>query len=142
MKLKLRNEMIVPSIEFLQGAELKGKFSRARSKLVTLLLDSLKELQESEMELVKEYGETDENGELIKDDKGNPQLSKDNIVKYNLEHAQLVSEIAEVEGGTYTDHATDCKQFLEDYDKALSGKEAQAYDVLLDALEYEESEGK
>lgn len=142
MKLKLKNEMVVPSIEFLQGINLKGKASRARSKLVKLLMNSLKELQESEMELAKEYGQTDDDGELAKDDKGNPILKPESVGQYRTEHTNLISETAEIEGGTYTEHAADCKKFLESYDGEMSGKDAQAYDALLDALEDEESEGK
>ena len=45
MKIILANEILAPSVNFLGTTKLKGKDSRARTKLVNLLTKQVRELQ-------------------------------------------------------------------------------------------------
>lgn len=137
MKIILKNEMLVASINFLQSIKLKGKASRARTKLVNLITESVSQLSESELALMKEYGELDDQGEPIKLENGNYKIKKATNSEFQKEHAALLREDAEISGPTYADHLKDCLDFLDNYDGELSGTDAQAYDVLLDAMEAE-----
>ncbi len=135
MKIILANEVLAPSVNFLGTIKLKGKDSRARSKLVKLLTNQFRELQESEQALIDEYAKTDENGKQEKTENGNAKIDPDRAKEYLAEHSKLMLEQVEIEGGTYVNHIDDCQKILEDYDGELDGQNAQAYDALLDAFE-------
>lgn len=140
MKIILANEVLAPSVNFLGTIKLKGKDSRARTKLVNLLTQQVRELQESEQELIDEYAKTDENGKPEKAENGNAKIDPDRAKEYLAEHSKLMLEQVEIEGGTYVNHIDDCQKILEDYDGELEGQNAQAYDALLDAFEAAKSE--
>jgi len=145
MKIILANEILAPSVNFLQGITLKGKDSRARTKLVNLLTNQVRELQESEQALIDEYAKTDENGKQEKVENGNVKIDPNRTKEYLAEHSKLMLEQVEIEGGTYVNHIDDCEKILNDYDGELEGQNAQAYDALLDAFEAAkklEKEGK
>lgn len=135
MKIILANEVLAPSVNFLGTIKLKGKDSRARTKLVNLLTQQVRELQESEQELIDEYAKTDENGKPEKAENGNAKIDPDRAKEYLSEHSKLMLEQVEIEGGTYVNHIDDCEKILNDYDGELEGANAQAYDALLDAFE-------
>lgn len=142
MELKLKNLMLVPTHNFLQKLELKGKQSRARTKLTKLIYDQVATLSDSEVTLADEYGQTNADGKIIRNDNGMALISEDKLAEYNKEHTALLNETAEINGATYTEHLDDCRKFLEEYDQELSGKDADVYDNLLDAIEEQEKEGK
>lgn len=142
MKLKLQNALIVPSINLLQKVELKGKSSRARTKLIKLLASSMKDLNESEIALADENAQLDENGEIVRTDKGMAVIDPAKVDTYRKQHNELLQETAEVEGATYAEHLDDCQSFLIDLDMELSGEDAEAYDALLDAIEEEKDGNK
>ena len=134
----MKNSLLVPSVNFLQNMKLRGSASRARTKLVNLMLTTVNELSQSELALIKEYGELDESGNPIKLENGSYKIKPDVLAEFNAEHLVLLNENAEVEGPTYEDHLKDCLDFLNNYEGELAGTDAQAYDALLDALESEE----
>jgi hypothetical protein len=140
MKIILANEVLAPSVNFLGTIKLKGKDSRARTKLVNLLTQQVRELQESEQELIDEYAKTDENGKPEKAENGNTKIDPDRAKEYLAEHSKLMLEQVEIEGGTYVNHIDDCEKILNDYDGELEGANAQAYDALLDAFEAAKNE--
>lgn len=140
MKIILANEVLAPAVNFLGTIKLKGKDSRARTKLVNLLTQQVRELQDSEQELIDEYAKTDENGKPEKAENGNAKIDPDRAKEYLAEHSKLMLEQVEIEGGTYVNHIDDCQKILEDYDGELEGQNAQAYDALLDAFEAAKNE--
>ena len=93
MQIKLKNHYLVPLIPFLQGMQLKGERSRARSKFLALAMTAYASLHES--------------------------------------------EVAEIEGGTYTAHLALMRQILAEYNEDLDGESAALYDALCDAFEDE-----
>jgi len=134
MRIKLQNQHIVTLIPFLQGLKLKGERSRARSKFLSLAMESYYSLHESEVELLKEYAELDEAGEPKQGESGFI-LKKETAMEYLVERDKLFTEIAEIEGGTYTSHLELMRQILADYDEELDGDNAALYDALCDAFE-------
>jgi len=139
MKIKLENRHIITLIPFLQSMKLRGERSRARSKFLALAMTSYESLHLSEVELLKEYAVLDESGELLQTD-GAFTLKEETALEYHIEREKLFSEIAEIEGGTYTAHLELMRQILDDYDEDLSGETATLYDALWDSLEVVSSE--
>jgi len=134
MKIMLENRHIITLIPFLQSMKLRGERSRARSKFLALAMTSYESLHSSEVELLKEYAVLDESGELLQTD-GAFTLKEETALEYHIEREKLFSEIAEIEGGTYTAHLELMRQILADYDEDLSGETASLYDALCDAFE-------
>ena len=140
MKIKLQNQYIITLIPFLQGLKLKGERSRARSKFLSLAMESYYSLHESEVELLKEYAELDESGEPKQGESGFT-LKQETAMEYLVERDKLFTEVAEIEGGTYTSHLELMRQILADYDEELDGDNAALYDALCDAFEGVKSDG-
>ena len=134
MKIKLKNQHIITLIPFLQNMKLRGERSRARSKFLALAMDYYYSLHESEVELLKEYAVLDENGEPKQGENGFT-LKSETALEYLTERDKLFSEVAEIEGGTYTSHLELMRQILADYDEELDGDNAALYDALCDAFE-------
>jgi hypothetical protein len=135
MRIRLKNRHIVSLIPFLQGMKLKGERSRARSKLLNLAMDAYASLHDSELELLREYAVLDSGGEPKVSEDGSFSLREGNAKGYLAEREKLFSEVAEIEGGTYTSHLEVMRQALVDYGEDLSGDEAALYDALMDAFE-------
>ncbi|GHU48752.1 hypothetical protein FACS1894127_0080 [Clostridia bacterium] len=135
MKIKLQNRYIIPLVPFLQGMKLKGEDSRARSKFLNLVTAAYAQLHESELELACEYAVTGEDGQPVMDESGGFTLKPGVGAGYLTEREKLFSEVAEIEGGTYTAHLEVMQRILTEYDEVLDGENAQLYDALLDAFE-------
>jgi hypothetical protein len=135
MQIKLQNQHIVTLIPFLQNMKLRGEKSRARSKFLSLAMESFYSLHQSEVELLKEYAVLDDNGEPVKNADGGFTLKPETAVEYLLERDKLFTEVAEIEGGTYTSHLKLMRGILADYDEELEGDNAALYDALCDAFE-------
>jgi hypothetical protein len=140
MRIRLQNRHVILLVPFLQGMCLKGEQSRARSKFLALAMDAYASLHESEVELLREYAVLGEDGEPKVSEDGGFTL-KDGCAKgYLAERDKLFSEVAEIEGGTYTSHLASMRQVLAGYDGELSGDEAALYDALMDAFEEVDSD--
>lgn len=113
MKLKFSNLKLKAISDFLYSLELTGRFSRARQKLNKAVVDKLNEFSNDFMEL--EY-----------------DLSGDELTKAKLE---LASEVAIVDVSEYEGIMNRLYAALIDYDKELSGEDADSYDLILDELE-------
>ena len=136
MRIKLQNKHIVTLIPFLQNMKLRGERSRARSKFLEIAMKSYYSLHESEVELLNEYAVLDDSGEPKQSENGFT-LKEETAREYLVERDKLFSEIAEIEGGTYTSHLELMRQILADYDEELDGDNAALYDALWDAFESE-----
>ena len=132
--------MLCDTISDNRGMKLKGERSRARSKFLTLAMIAYNDLHESELELLKEYAVLDDDGNPKAAENGTFTLKEETVKEYIVERDKLFSEIAEIEGGTYTAHLTVMKQILADYDDELDGDTAALYDALWDAFVFEETE--
>lgn len=134
--LEIENKYLVDASELLKGMSLPAKDSRHRSKFVKLLEQAIFELNNSEMELAKEYGNLDENGELAITENGSftcktPEARK----QFETERTDLLNEKVVIEGGMFARNIDEIPRILNEYDGELSGKTAEVYDRLLDEFE-------
>lgn len=113
MKLKFSNLKLKAISDFLYSLELTGRFSRARQKLNKAVVEKLNEFSNDFMELEHD-------------------LSGDELTKAKLE---LASEVAVVDVSEYEGIMNRLYAALIDYDKELSGEDADSYDLILDELE-------
>lgn len=138
----LKNLQLVPTIEFLNSVELKGKESRSRSKVVKKLIEKLKELQEDEKVLLESFSNKDESGEVVRLDDLSYDVPKENLLELTKQKNELLNEYAIVDCSEIYQHCKTLLSSLEDFDKNLSGQEAEVYDLLLDQLEEMNLDGK
>ena len=134
MKITLKNNELVPAINFLESIELSTKDSRHRTKLIKRIREALIELSDEEKSLIERFNLLDENGQL-KDSK--EQDIKD-VAIFNKEQAILLNEEVVIEGGLYARNFDEIPRILEEYDGMISGKDAEIYDRLLDEFEKED----
>ncbi|MFD2391664.1 hypothetical protein ACFSQ5_14225, partial [Enterococcus gallinarum] len=64
MKITLKNNELVPAINFLESIELSTKDSRHRTKLIKRIREALIELSDEEKSLMEKFNLLDENGQL------------------------------------------------------------------------------
>lgn len=138
MKLRFKTAEVPLAVQFLRGLSLSGSQSRARSKLVKQLAEALNAASEDEIELYKQYSETDAAGELVKDDQGRFITPPEKQAELNSEHEKLMAEPIVIDGGMYAEQIAGLQQVLADYDGQLSGDDAQIYDRILDEFESED----
>ena len=134
--LKVKNHQLVDVVEFLEKAELKPKPSRVRTKLNKLFYAKIQDLQGDEMALLDKFGEKDENGRLI-ENQGTYTLIPETAAEYHEEKRTLLEETASVNADELRDKLSTLIEELENSDVKLSGKDAEALDLLLDVLEAE-----
>jgi hypothetical protein len=140
MRIRLKNRHVLALAPFLQGMRLKGEQSRARSKFLNLAMDAYASLHDSELELLKEYAVLDAGGKPQVSEDGSFSLREGCAKGYLAEREKLFTEVAEIEGGTYTSHLEVMRQILAGYGEELSGDEAALYDALMDAFEEEKAD--
>lgn len=130
--MNIKKQDLVKVYNFLNGASLVGAVSRARTKLNKSITEAFEEMQSDESDLVKEYGGEILQGGTVKFDKER----QDDKAAFNKAMLELHEESA-VFTETTQDQFNRLKTALESYDKELSNQYAEAYDILLSALEEE-----
>lgn len=130
--MNIKKQDLIKVYNFLNGARLVGAVSRARTKLNKSIAEAFQEMQSDESDLVKEYGGEIVQGGAVKFDKER----QEDKVAFNKAMLELHEESA-VFTETTQDQFNRLKTALESYDKELSNQDAEAYDILLSALEEE-----
>lgn len=130
--MNIKKQDLIKVYNFLNGASLVGAVSRARTKLNKSIAEAFQEMQSDESDLVKEYGGEILQGGAVKFD-NERQYDK---LAFNKAMLELHEESA-VFAETTQDQFNHLKTALESYDKELSNQDAEAYDILLSALEEE-----
>jgi hypothetical protein len=134
--LKLKNYQLVDVVEFLEKVELKPRASRVRTKLTRLFYAKIQELQGDEMALLDKFGKKNEDGKLI-ENQGTYTLVEATAAEYHQEKRALLEETTSVNVDELKDKLSGLAEELENSEVRLSGKDAEALDLLLDALETE-----
>ncbi|MCD4549177.1 DUF1617 family protein [Schaalia sp. lx-260] len=138
--LKIRNHHLPAITGLLDGLELAGSASRARTKLHASLLVHLEALGASEVELARQYATLDQDGEILLDEAGGFTLKDPGQAsEFKAEHQALMGE-AVLLPETYENQYAVLTKALAEYPGTFSGTDATAYDLLCDALE--ETTGK
>jgi uncharacterized small protein (DUF1192 family) len=131
---KIKNYQLVDVLEFLEKAELTPRASRVRTKLCKLFYGKVEELHGDEMALLDKFGKKSEDGKLIQNN-GNFSLTEATAAEYHKEKAVLLEEDMVININELKDKIAVLATELENSDAKVSGKDAAALDVLLDALE-------
>lgn len=134
--LRIRNEELVDVITFLEGFELQPKVSRVRTKLGKLIRQKIDELYKDEVDLLQRFGKKDEEGNLIQDN-GNFSLLPETAAEYHKEKADLLEEISSIDVAELHDKLPLLIGGLEDSEVTVSGKDAEALELILELLEIE-----
>ena len=136
MRVLIANRHLGPIHDFLETMSLKPAQSRARSKLLELVKDAQLRFGQDEYDLVTTHAILDEEGKPVISEDGTFQLAGGtDLAEFLTLREQLLDSVAEVDGPTYATHLTDIAQLLADYDEPLAGEQAEAYNVLFDAVE-------
>lgn len=129
--MRFRNYEIKPLGEFLSSESLAGKNSRMRTRFVNILNEHLIQVVEKErIQLIKEFADKDEKGEIIlNDDLNTPLFSNDNLNKFNEEYMILMNEYFHIPYDESTKEMIDIVgRVLLNSETEISGKEATQYD--------------
>lgn len=144
-KLVFEKKLAGPIATFLLGLNMKSnkQLSRLRTRVYDKFSDVDEQMQKDRIELLKEFAEKDEKGDIIKSDNGSFKVKE--IAKAEKEVDILVNEQFAIEAGEYANNMQPLIDFLysEDSEMELEGVNGLAYDRLLMAWEKaEEAEGE
>lgn len=134
--MNLTNNALIPVGNFLQSLTLPAQISRARTKLVKALNDSLKELSDGERQLVTDFGgEVTDEGQINWpiDENGKSLIPNG----YDAEHAVLLNEQVTIDLNQPT-LMNALKEYFAEWDGEVDPQYAEAFDAFFDALETEE----
>ena len=134
-ELKISNRDLPTITGLLDGLELAGSASRARTKLHTTLLTHLEALGVSEVELARQYATLDQDGEILLDEAGGFTLKDPSqAAEFATEHQALMNEAVLIPE-TYENQYAILAKALAEYPGTFKSSDAAAYDLLCDALE-------
>ncbi len=97
--IKIKMSDLLNSTETLQKLSQKELKARLALSIARLLKEAEREIQnfnEVRMNLIKKYGEKDENGELITDDNGNCKIVPDGVEIFSKELNEAISTEIEI----------------------------------------------
>lgn len=83
-------------LQKLSNTELKAKLAWQVSRLLKAVDKEVQEFNETRMTVIKKYGEKDENGELVTDDKGNCKIIAEEVNNFTAELNELVTSEIEI----------------------------------------------
>lgn len=137
--IKLQNKYLKDVADFLLNTvSAKGKKNIHRMRIVKSLQERDKEVGEEEVTLLKEFAQLDENGELKRNDAGGFDI--EDMKGFNEQHKALYDEYFVIDDKNLESSLTTVKKLVNDFDKELSGKNAEAHFILIEAFENAEAE--
>ncbi|MFF2457631.1 hypothetical protein [Peribacillus simplex] len=140
MQVKIQYKYVIEAINFLSNMNLKGKQSIHRTRFIKHLNEKLKQISEEELELIKEFAGVDEKGNPNRREDGNFDIKNvDDFLKQQKEYFQ---EYYVIEGGDAHGMIKTMKGIIENYDKEVSGKEADTFEHLYTAFENSKEKGE
>lgn len=84
------------TLQKLSQKDFKAKLAWTISRLLKAAEKEIQEFNETRMTLIKKYGEKDENGELITDDKGNCKIENETLTQFSTELNELINSEIEL----------------------------------------------
>ena len=132
--IKLQNKYLKNVADFLQNTvSAKGKKNIHRMRIVKALQERNKEVGEEEVTLLKEYAQLDDKGELKRNDAGG--FSIEDTKGFGEQHKALYDEYFVIDDKNLESALKTVEKLVNDYDKELSGKQAEAHFILVEAFE-------
>ena len=96
--IKLKMGELLNSTEILQklaSKELKARLALEVARMLKAIEKEMQDFNDIRMKLITKYGEKDENGELITDEKGNCKIEQEHVETFSNELNDMIA--AEVE---------------------------------------------
>ena len=90
---------LLNSVETLQKIaqkDFKAKLAWSIARLLKSAETEIQSFNETRMNLIKKYGEKDENGELVTDEKGNCKIMTENVNTFTEELNELINTEVEI----------------------------------------------
>lgn len=86
------------ALQKLAGTELKAKLAWQVGRILKAAEAEIQSFNETRMNLIKKYGEKDENGELVTDEQGNCKIVEGDINEFSNELNDLINSEVEISG--------------------------------------------
>lgn len=141
MKLTLKNNQLKSLTEFINSLTFNtGSAHIAQARIVTLMANKYKELDEDRIELVNQYANKDDNGDAVILDNGTADMTEDNHEKFNDEYKELFDSDTVIDLTEYEDKVHQLQSALENYNRDLTGDQSLQLVAFLDAIKTKEND--
>lgn len=141
MKLTLKNNQLKSLTEFINSLTFNtGSAHIAQARIVTLMTNKYKELDEDRIELVNQYANKDDNGDAVILDNGTADMTEDNHAKFNDEYKELFDSDTVIDLTEYEDKVHQLESALENYNRDLTGDQSLQLVAFLDAIKTKEND--
>lgn len=141
MTIKLQNKDLANVANFLKNTvSVKGKKNIHRMRVVKVITERDKEVKEDEVRLLKDYAKLDDDGEIVFLDNGQPIIKEKK--EFNEAHKALFDEEFVLDDKNLETAFKTVEKLVNDFDKELTGQQAEAHFILAEAFENPEEEQK
>lgn len=131
--MKLQNKNLKIVYDFLMSIGVKGKKNAHRTRVATVIGEQANKYADEELTLLKDYCETDENGDLKRLENGNFDIK--DVSKFKEEQKALADEYFVLDDSNLETALKTVKEIVEEYNKELEGNKALAHFYLIEAFE-------
>lgn len=132
--ITLQNKDLKNVADFLQNTvSAKGKKNVHRMRVVKMLNEKDKEVREDEVTLLKDYAKLDREGEIVFLDNGQPIIKEKK--EFNRAHKDLFEEEFVLSDKNLESALKTVEKLVNEFDKELSGQQAEAHFILAEAFE-------
>lgn len=132
--IKIQNKHLRNTAEFLYNTvTAKGKKNVHRMRIVKALEKRNKEVSEERLTLIEEYCGFDDNGEPKR--KENGDLDIEDLKGFNKDFDALYDEYFVIDDKNLESALKTVEKLVNNFDKELSGNDAEAHFVLVEAFE-------
>ena len=103
--IKVKISELLNSTETLQKLsqkDFKAKLAWSISRLLKAAEAEIQAFNDTRMNLIKKYGDKDENGELITDENGNCKIDNATVEEFNKEFNELINTEVEINANKLT----------------------------------------
>lgn len=136
--MEFKNKDLVPVSNFLASLKLPAKVARGVAKFQKSVQEVLKDLNESEKDLFKQYGaDVKDNGQI------EWPLGSDHLQEtFKQAHDDLFNETVDIQP-RYKEEFSVIKEYFKDFDQEIEAKNILGFDTFMDAFEpIEETKGE
>lgn len=84
------------TLQKLSQKDFKAKLAWSVARLLKAADSEIQDFNKTRMNLIEKYGEKDENGELVTDEKGNCKIEDDMIAEFTSELNELINTEVEI----------------------------------------------
>ena len=103
--IKVKISELLNSTETLQKLsqkDFKAKLAWSISRLLKAAEAEIQAFNDTRMNLIKKYGDKDENGELVTDENGNCKIDNTSVEEFNKEFNELINTEVEINANKLT----------------------------------------